>query len=57
MQRGTEVPLEYSIETTISNKPTNLVFYANNEKTEALIIENEKYLYFNGYIFILKLFS
>ncbi|MBR2744500.1 MAG: InlB B-repeat-containing protein [Clostridia bacterium] len=49
MQRGTQVPLEYNIETTLTNKPTNLVFYSNSEKTEALIIENEKNLNFNGY--------
>ena len=49
MQHGTEVPLAYNTTITFKDKPTNLVFYSNSEKTEALIIENEKYLNVSGF--------
>lgn len=50
MQLGTETVLKYDTKITFTNKPSNLKFYANNEKTEELIVENEKYLALNGFM-------
>ncbi len=46
---GTEVLISYDTTITFTNKPTNLIFYSNSQKTEALIVENERYLNLNGF--------
>lgn len=49
MQHGTETLLAYDTTITFTNKPTNLIFYSNSDKTEAIVIENERYLNLNGF--------
>ena len=46
---GTETLIAYDTTITFTNKPTNLIFYSNSEKTEAIIVENERYLNLNGF--------
>lgn len=47
---GTETLLTYDIKITFTNKPANLKFYEDIEKTQELIVENDKYLALNGFM-------
>ncbi|MBE5805276.1 MAG: hypothetical protein E7313_00940 [Clostridiales bacterium] len=46
---GTETALTYIIEGEVSNLPTNLKLYSNEERTEEIIIVNNKFSY-GGYM-------
>ena len=48
-QHGTEVPLWYDAKIAFTNKPTNLIFYSDREKTKAIIMENDKYINLGGF--------
>ena len=39
---GTETLLTYDVQITFTNKPTNLTFYSDSQKTNAIIIANNK---------------
>lgn len=47
---GTETLLTYDTKITFTNKPANLKFYGDSEKTQELIVENDKYLALNGFM-------
>lgn len=47
---GTETLLTYDTKITFTNKPANLKFYEDIEKTQELIVENDKYLALNGFM-------
>lgn len=47
---GTETLLTYDTKISIINKPLNLKFYSDSNKTQELVVENEQYLAFNGCI-------
>ena len=47
---GTETLLTYDTIITFTNKPTNLNFYSDSQKTQPIIIENNRYLNFNGFM-------
>lgn len=40
--RGTETILEYNIELNLADKPTNLKFYLDSEKTTEILVEDNK---------------
>ena len=42
--------LTYDTTMTFTNKPTNLKFYADSNRTQELIVENETYLALNGFM-------
>lgn len=47
---GTETLLTYETKMTFTNKPKNLKFYSDSNKTQELVVENETYLAFNGFM-------
>lgn len=47
---GTETLLTYETKMTLTNKPKNLKFYLDSNKTQELVAENETYLALNGFI-------
>ena len=47
---NTETFLVYDTKITFTNKPTNLKFYTDNSKTQELVVENDKYLAFKGFM-------
>ena len=50
MQHGTETLLTYETKMTLTNKPKNLKFYWDSNKTQEIIVENETYLALNGFM-------
>ena len=47
---GTETLLTYETKMTLTNKPKNLKFYWDSNKTQEIIVENETYLALNGFM-------
>lgn len=50
MLAGTETLLTYETKMTFTNKPKNLKFYWDSNKTQEAVVENETYLALNGFI-------
>ena len=42
--------LKYEIDISFTNKPTNLKFYADSNRTQELVLENDTYLALNGFL-------
>lgn len=50
MQVGTETFLTYVVSFDFTNKPKNMKFYRDASKTQEILLENDKYTAYNGFI-------